>query len=93
MAIWAQLLKDTLNQFLGKMTMPKFKNCTLLLMNRNKFGYAIVILFPFWRYTQAISISQDISIHLAWQIYNKLFSILDPDPERLKENELGKSLS
>lgn len=39
--------------------------------------YVIVILFPFWQYTQAISISRDISIHLAWQIYNKLFQHLE----------------
>lgn len=77
MAVRALLLKDVLTQFLDQTDNPKLQELYLTLDEWKQVQYVIVILFPFWQYTQAISISQDISIHLAWQIYNKLFQHLE----------------
>lgn len=77
MAIRALLLKDTLNQFLDQTDHAKLQELYLAPDEWKQVEYVIVILFPFWQYTQAISISWDISIHLAWQIYNKLFQHLE----------------
>jgi len=72
-AIRSILLKDNLNRFLDQTDNRKIQELYLAPDTWKQVEYVIVILFPLWQYTQAISISQGISIHLAWQIYNKLF--------------------
>ncbi len=62
-------------------------------MEWKQVEYVLAILYPFWKYTQAVLVSRGITIYWAWQVYNKLFQHLeDQADEAEKEGQWKEPL-
>jgi hypothetical protein len=93
MAIRALLLRNDLNQWVLESDNTKLQQLTISDLEWKQVEYVLAILYPFWKYTQAVSVSRGITIHRAWQVYNKLFQHLeDRQHEAEKEGEWKESL-
>lgn len=77
MSIRALLLRQPITEFLDKCNNPTLQELELTDNEWKQIHYIIVILFPFWQYTQSLSISHGTIIHRAWPIYKRLFQHLE----------------
>ena len=79
----ARKLREAIKQFTRRHPEEKLKNLTAIEWKH--IDYLIEILYPFSKYTRAISKSADFpTVHQAFDVYNELFNHLESQIEALK---------
>lgn len=51
--------------------------------------YLITILQPFFQFTEAISVSKDVTIYIVFSVYNKLFGHIESSIRKLQRKKIG----
>jgi hypothetical protein len=51
--------------------------------------YLITILQPFFQFTEAISVSKDVTIYIVFSVYNKLFGHIESSIRKLQQKKIG----
>ena len=79
----ARKLKQAIKQFIRRHPEEKLENLTATEWKH--IDYLIEILYPFYKYTRAISKSADFpTVHQVFDVYNQLFSHLETQIEALE---------
>lgn len=76
MALRARYLKPDLAYWCSE---NKFEQLRLTEDEWKYIDQIIVIMLPFYKYTQSLSISRSSTVQIAWQVYNGLFQHLEDE--------------
>ena len=77
MAIRALYLRSAVDKWIDDCDRPKLKLLKLCAEEWKHVEYIIALLYPFFRFTRALSKSTGPTIHRMWAIYNSLFQHLE----------------
>lgn len=67
-------------------------NCYKMILDDDEWrqiDYLLCITKPFFDYTLALSKTRDMTVHLVFQIYNKLFEHLEKSMNQLRQKHVG----
>jgi hypothetical protein len=87
MVIQALLLRKELNQWILESDNSKLQKLLISDLEWKQVEYVLAILYSFWKCTQAVSVSHGITIHQAWQVYNKLFQHLEDQADKAEKED------
>lgn len=70
-------------------TQNSYNHLKLSLDEWQQVDYLITILQPFFQFTEAISVSKDVTIYIVFSVYNKLFGHIESSIQKLQQKKIG----